>query len=154
GVTAGVNVGGGKGGGAFFTLNLRLSPVPEKDMEYRLVPPSRLSTTVIVAEPLGTEKGRSLATTLSNPAFTLAIFTADGPPGAEAFLYFKRAPEPLVLQKFFGRPNVTGPLPSSKLTEESAPPTGSEPAMLMPGSFESRTSLPVLSNSFFPVMPW
>ena len=115
-------------------------------MQYLFVPPSRLSTTSIVAAPAGTANGSPLATTLSRPDLTLAIFTADGPPGAAAFLYLKRVVEPFVLQQVFGRLNVTGPLPSSKLIEESAPPTGSEPAMLMLGSFESRTILPALEE--------
>jgi hypothetical protein len=86
---------------------------------------------------------------------TLAIFTGDGPPGAEEFLYLNRAPEPFELHPADGRLNVTGPLPSSKVSEESAPPTGSEPVMLMLASFESKTNFPgLLSSSFFPVMPW
>jgi hypothetical protein len=94
-----------------------------------------------------------LAAILSRPGLTLAILTTDGPPGAAAFLYLNSVPEPLALQPVFGRAYVTGPLPSSKRTDESAPPTGSEPAMLMVASFESNTSFPVLFNSsFLPVI--
>jgi hypothetical protein len=84
----------------------------------------------------------------------LAIFTADGPAGASGFLYLNSVIELFVAHRFAGRLNVTGPLPSSKLTDESAPPTGDDPAVLMLASLESSTSFPGLSNSFFPVMPW
>ena len=119
------------------------------------MPPSRLSTTSIDAGPFGTAKGSPLPTTLSRPDLILTIFTTDGPPGALAFLYLKSVPEPFALQRPAGRAKVTGPLPSSKVSDESAPLTGSEPAMLMLASFESKTNFPVLlRSSFLPVMPW
>ena len=79
-VRVGVAVGGavavavGVGGahtpaGASFTRNLWPSPVPVKDKQYMLVPPSRLSMTSMVAGPFGTGKGRPLATTFSKPPF-------------------------------------------------------------------------------------
>jgi hypothetical protein len=114
--------------------------------------------TAILAAPSGTANGTPLTSTLSKPGLTFAIFTADGPPGASAFLYVRPVPERFVLQRVVGRLNVTGPLPSSKLIEESAPPIGSDPAMLMLASFESRTTSTtlgvLLSSSFFPVRAW
>ncbi len=158
-VTVGVSVGVGVGAAqvpaeAFLTRNLLPSPVPLNVMQYVCAPPLRLRTISIDAGPFGTAKGSPLAITLSKPDFTLAIFTTDGPPGALAFLYLKSVAEPFALHRLAGRAKVTGPLPSSKLTEESAPVTGSEPAMLMLVSFESRTIFPALTSSFFPVMPW
>jgi hypothetical protein len=109
------------------------------------------------AEPFGTANGNPFATTLSRPDLTLATFTTDGPPGAEALLYLKSVPDAFALQKPSGRLNVTG-VPSfrARLSEESDPPlVGSEPPMEMVGSFEIRTSFAgPFNRSFLPVMPW
>jgi hypothetical protein len=92
---------------------------------------------------------------LSSPGFSFTIFTTEGPAGAAAFLYLKSVVELFVLQPVFGRLNVIELVPSSNVIEESLPPTGSDPKMLMPGSFEIRTTFGVpLSNSFLPVIPW
>jgi len=103
---------------------------------------------------LGTENGTPLATIFSRPELNFAIFTGDGPLGAAAFLYLNSVPAPFLPHEVFGRLHGTGPLPSLNVTDESEPPTGSEPAMLMLGSFESRTTLPIFIKSFLPVMPW
>src|SRR5215468_11174867 len=107
-----------------------------------------------VAAPLGTENGTPLATILSRPDFSFVIFTGDGPLGADAFLYLKSVVEPFVLQEVFGRLHGTAPLPLLNVTEESEPPTGSDPVMLMLGSVESNTTLPLFINSFLAVTPW
>src|SRR5262245_34073035 len=139
---------------ASLTRNLLPSPVPTNVMQYVFVPPSRVSTTSMVAAPFGTASGAPVPTALSRPHETLATLATDGPLGASGFLYLKTVAEPLALQSVFGSARLTGPLPSLKLTEESAPPTGSDPATPMLGSFDSSTNFPLLSRSFLPVMPW
>src|SRR5262249_34915606 len=131
-VTVGVGVGGGGQvpAAASFTRALVPSPTPMNDMQYRFVPPSRLSTTSMFAEPFGTGNGTPFPTTLSSPDFTLAIFTTDGPLGADAFLYLNNVAGPFALQSVFGSARTTGPSPLSSAIEESDPPTGSDAAML------------------------
>jgi hypothetical protein len=77
--------------------------------------------------------------------------TADGPFGADLFLYLNEGAEPL--HEVFGRLQFTGPPPFENVIDESEPPTGSEPVIIL-GSSDSKTSFPLLSNSFLPVMPW
>src|SRR4030095_16259257 len=108
----------------------------------------------MVPGPLGTGTGNPLAITLSNPDFNLAIFTTDGPLGADVFLYLNSVPELFVLQLLEGRLSVAALVPSSNVIELSEPPSGSEPMMLMLGSVDSRTSFGVpFRSNFFPVMP-
>src|SRR5262245_44913164 len=137
-----------------FTRNLVPSPVPANVMQYRFDPPSRLRTTLMVRAPFGTGTGSPFATTLRSPDFALAIFTIDGPLGAEAFLYLNSVPEAFALQLLAGRLSVAALVPSSNVIELLEPPTGLEPVMLMPASFDTRTRCGVLfKSSFFPVMP-
>src|SRR5262250_1041072 len=103
------------------TRNLVPSPVPPNVIQYVFVPPSRLRTTLIVAAPLGTEKGKPLATTFSNPLFSLAIFTADGPLGAELFWYLNSVPELFLVQFPAGRSHVVVSVPLSNVIELSEP---------------------------------
>jgi hypothetical protein len=117
------------------------------------VPPSRLSTTLIDAAPFGTAIGAPLPPALSVPPAIFTPFTTDGPPGAAAFLYLNSVPAPLAAHSVFGSARLTGPPPASKVMVESAPPTASEPAMLMLGSLDCSTNLPLLISSFLPVMP-
>jgi hypothetical protein len=96
--------------------------------------------------------GRPLAVIFNTPRLTVAIFTGEGPPGAEAFLYLKTVEDPFVLQRVAGKLNVTAPLPSLKLMEES-PPNGSEPIVVIAKSLDSRTILDGLVNrSLFPAI--
>jgi hypothetical protein len=106
---------------ASFARNLLPSPVPLKVMQYVLVPPSSVSTTLIDAAPLGTASGAPFPTALRRPLSILATFTKDGPLGAAEFLYLKRVVAPLLLQLPFGRTRGTGPPPLLNLNEESAP---------------------------------
>src|SRR5262245_49584857 len=138
---------------ASLTRNMLPSPMPANVMQYVFVPPSRLRTTLTVAAPVGTGMGNPLATTLRRPLFSLAIFTADGPLGAELLLYLNSVPELFLVQLPAGRSHVAVLVPSSNVIELSEP-TGSEPVMLMPGSFDSTMSFGVLfKSSCFPVMP-
>src|SRR6266446_5867387 len=97
----------------------------------------------MVPGPFGTGTAGPMATTLSSPAFTSAIFTTDGPLGADGFLYLNFVAEPFVLQLPAGRLSVAALAPSSNAIELSDPATGSEPMMVMPGSFDSSTSFDV-----------
>src|SRR5262245_49671581 len=69
---------------ASLTRNLLPSPVPLRVMQYVFVPPSRLSTTLIAAAPLGTANGTALLFKLLRPsisaaaaAFTLSPLRSD-----------------------------------------------------------------------------
>ena len=63
-------------------------------------------------------------------------------------MYLKTVAAPLALQSIAGSARLIGPLPSSKVMVDSDPPTASEPAMLMLGSFDSSTNFELLSSSF------
>jgi hypothetical protein len=91
---------------------------------------------------------------LSIPPAIFTPFTTEGPFGASGFLYLNSVPAPLAAHSVFGSARLTGPPPASKVMVESAPPTAFDPAMLMLGSLDCSTNLPVLSKSFVPVMPW
>ena len=81
-------------------------------------------------------------------------FTAEGPLGADLFLYLNSVPEPFAVQLLAGRLQVATLVPSLNVIELAAPPTGSEPVMLIPGSLDSSTSLGALvSINFLPAMP-
>jgi hypothetical protein len=80
------------------------------------------------------------------------LLTADGPLGAEIFLYFRSVPEPFALQLLAGSVKLTGPLPSSKLSRVS-PVDRIGAGDADRGVFRDPTNVGVLlSSSFLPLM--
>src|SRR5262249_42237412 len=152
-VATGVPGGGQVPAAPSLTKSLPALAVPAKVMQYLFVPPSRLTTTSTAVGPLKLAYGPSFPTTLSNPGLILATLTCDIPSGASGFLNLKSVEAPL--HRGFGSTKGTGSMtPSSKVIEESEPPTGSEPVRSMLGSREISMNFEGVSSSFFPVIPW